>query len=331
MRRVEAIPARLSAAGATELQARRVLRGWLRGEALDARAEARDAPFGRRLRTELDALGSELEALARPAEVVRDADGSERIGLELWDGARVEAVRLPSGSVCLSTQVGCGVGCRFCWTGREGARRGLSGPEILAQLAALARRGPVRRVLFMGMGEPAHNPHAVLDAARSMCTWAEVGRRDVVVSTVGDRRLLETLERGPFRPALALSLHTTDDGLRAELLPRAPRVPVAELVERADAYARSCGQPTQLQWTLLGGVNDRDEDLTACAPLLAGTRTVLNLIPWNPVPGSSFERPSDARCRRAVRVLMRSGVFAKLRMSAGLEARAACGQLAARG
>jgi 23S rRNA (adenine2503-C2)-methyltransferase len=150
------------------------------------------------------------------------------------------------------------------------------------------------------------------------------------VSTVGDRRLFERLHAGDFRPALALSLHSADDEQRQRLLPFAPPIPVAELVELAESYARFGAYPVQAQWVLLAGVNDSDADLLRAVPLLRGTRIVLNLIPWNPLPELPYARPDRERCRAAVRLLMRAGVFAKLRWSAGAEADAACGQLRAR-
>jgi len=324
-----ALRRRVSEAGATPKQAARVLRGWLRGRGMLADAEKRDAPFGRRLRAELVELERELADLARIVERVPGDDGAERCVVALADGARVEAVALPSGSACLSSQVGCAVGCGFCATGLGGVARNLTALEIAATFAALARERPLSRALFMGMGEPAHNAAAVLEAARLLALDGDLGRHHVVVSTVGDRRLFDALDRDPLRPALALSLHTADDALRRELLPRAQPIPVAELVDLGAAYAARAAYPIQAQVALLAGVNDADEQLLALASLVRGRPFVLNLIPWNQVAGLAFERPSLERCRAAVRLLMRAGVLAKLRWSAGLGAGAACGQLTA--
>src|SRR6185369_4520035 len=157
-------------------------------------------------------------------------------------------------------QVGCAVGCVFCWTGREGLVRNLTSAEILAQVGLARRRQRVRRVVFMGMGEPSHNLPAVLEALSALGAEGGLAHKLLVFSTVGDRKVLDRLLENPVRPALALSLHTTDAELRARLLPRAPRVPPEELVELAEAYARRTTWPVQYQWTLIEDVNDGDAE-----------------------------------------------------------------------
>src|SRR5690606_18694098 len=136
-------------------------------------------------------------------------------------------------------------GCVFCMTGQGGLARQLGSAEIVAQVALARRQRPVRKVVFMGMGEPAHNLDNVLDAIDLLGTLGNLGHKNIVFSTVGDARVFERLPLGRVRPALALSLHTTRDELRARLLPRAPRLAVAELVERGERYARSTGYPIQ--------------------------------------------------------------------------------------
>jgi 23S rRNA (adenine2503-C2)-methyltransferase len=132
------------------------------------------------------------------------------------------------------------------------------------------------------------------------------------------------------KPALALSLHTTKPDLRAQLLPRAPRIEPAELVALANAYSQATKYPTQYQWTLLEGVNDGDDELDALATLLAGHYAVVNFIPYNTVDGTDFRRPSWERAAEMARYLHRRGVLAKLRRSAGQDVEAGCGQLRAR-
>lgn len=314
-------------AGASPAQFQRLWFHALRGRPASGPAAQRGAPFGRRLLAEVARFEAELDRAARPLERFPSADGAERLVLGLADGRRVEAVALPSGSACLSSQVGCAVACRFCMTGQGGLERQLTAFEILACWLRLARARPLRRALFMGMGEPAHNLSAVLAAGQALAERAELGRHHVVVSSVGDPRLFDRLESGPFRPALALSLHSADPDLRRRLLPHAAALSPAELVAAGESYARRGGYPIQYQWALLAGVNDSDRELLAAAELLRGKRAVLNLIPWNPLPGLPFERPERERCRAAVRLLMQAGILTKLRWSAGLEAEAACGQL----
>jgi 23S rRNA (adenine2503-C2)-methyltransferase len=156
------------------------------------------------------------------------------------------------------------------------------------------------------------------------------GHKELVFSTVGDPRVFERLEARVVKPALALSLHTTFDELRRELLPRAPRVTVAELIERADHYSRASGHPIQLQWTLLAGVNDGDEELERLARLLAGKRFLVNYIPFNPVEGTLFARPPAERAHELARRLSERGIVSKVRLSAGQDVEGACGQLRAR-
>jgi 23S rRNA (adenine2503-C2)-methyltransferase len=182
----------------------------------------------------------------------------------------------------------------------------------------------------MGMGEPAHNLDNVLDAITLLGTEGGLGHKNLVFSTVGDRRVFERLPQGPVRPALALSLHTTKPALRASLLPRAPRIDPAELVELGERYARLTTYPIQYQWTLLEGVNDGDDELEGIASLLAGRYAVMNFIPYNTVDGLDFQRPSWERAREMARYLHQRGVLAKLRRSAGQDVEGGCGQLRAR-
>jgi 23S rRNA (adenine2503-C2)-methyltransferase len=252
-------------------------------------------------------------------------DGSERLLLALADGQTVEAVLLPGRTpgLCVSSQVGCAVGCQFCMTGVGGLLRQLGSAEIVAQVALARALRPVHKVVFMGMGEPAHNLDNVLEAIQLLGTVGQIGHKNLVFSTVGDPRAftaLMALTKGQVRPALALSLHTTDAALRERLLPRAPRLTPAELVDQADAYARTTGYPVQYQWTLLDGVNDSDDELAGIERLLAGRFGVLNLIPWNRVDGMPFQRPSWERAAAMARHLHRRGILTKLRHSAGQDA-----------
>jgi 23S rRNA (adenine2503-C2)-methyltransferase len=194
---------------------------------------------------------------------------------------------------------------------------------------ARARR-PVRKVVFMGMGEPAHNLDNVMEAIEFLGTFGGIGHKSLVFSSVGDPRLFERLPAGPVKPALALSLHTTKDALRRELLPRAPRLPAAELVALGEAYARATGYPIQYQWTLLEGINDGDDEIDGLVRLLAGKYAILNLIPYNANEGLDFRRPSDDRCAAIARRLHERGVLTKLRQSAGQDVEGGCGQLRAR-
>jgi 23S rRNA (adenine2503-C2)-methyltransferase len=321
---------RLRALGAGPVHEAHLLRAW--AQALPAhRARRRPEDFlPGRLRLALPELAASLSSLARLRSVHPGDDGSARLLIGLADGQAVEGVLLPRDGLCVSTQVGCAVGCVFCMTGAGGLQRQLGSAEIVAQVALARGLRPVRRVVFMGMGEPAHNLDAVLEAIELLGGEGGVGHKHLVLSTVGDRRVFERLPLGRVRPALALSLHSTDAERRARLLPRAPRLDPAELVALGEAYARATGHPIQYQWTLLEGVNDGDDEVEGIAGLLAGRHAMMNLIPYNEVPGRSHARPSWDRAVAMARALNRRGVLTRLRRSAGQDVEAGCGQLRAR-
>jgi 23S rRNA (adenine2503-C2)-methyltransferase len=326
---IESVRAALQAAGAKPRHEVLLLRAWSRGLPLDAFGHRCDFPA--RLLAALPELEAMLAGLAVARSEHPGRDGSVRLLLSLAGGHTIESVLLPGDGVCVSTQVGCAVGCAFCMTGRSGLLRQLGSAEIVAQVAlARARRPMIRRVVFMGMGEPSHNLDNVLDAIALLGTEGGLGSKNLVFSTVGDRRVFERLPRGEVKPALALSLHTTKPELRRELLPRAPRIDPAELVALADAYARATGYPIQYQWTLLEGVNDGDDEVERAADLLAGKYGVLNFIPFNAVDGVAYRRPSWERAAEMARRLHARGVLVKLRRSAGQDVEAGCGQLRAR-
>jgi len=307
-----------------------VLRAWTRGLPLDSGRQRPEDVLPARFRAALPEIGAGLARLAHVRSEHAGADGSVRLLVGLADGQAVESVLLPRGGLCVSTQVGCAVGCVFCMTGRDGLARQLGSAEIVAQVGLARARREVRKVVFMGMGEPAHNMERVMEAIDLLASAGAIAHKNLVFSTVGDRRVFERLPRGPVKPALALSLHTTRAELRAELLPRAPRIDPAELVELGERYARETGYPIQYQWTLLEGVNDGDDELEGIARLLAGKYAVMNFIPYNTVDGLDFRRPSWERAAEMARALHRRGILAKLRQSAGQDIEGACGQLRAR-
>ena len=327
---IEDIRRRLRAAGARPQHEERVLRHWAQALPLDVGRRRIEHFLPLALRARLPALMDELSALARLHSAHPGEDGSQRLLLQLADGQSVESVLLPRGGLCVSTQVGCAVGCVFCMTGRSGLARQLGSAEIVAQLALARTLRSVHKVVFMGMGEPAHNLDAVLDAIDLLGTAGGIGHKNLVFSTVGDLRVFEQLPLGRVKPALALSLHSTQAERRAQLLPRAPRIAPDELVQRSEAYARTTGYPLQLQWTLLQGINDGADEIDALARLLAGRYVVLNLIPYNRVDGLDFARPQAERAAEMARQLHRRGVLTKLRRSAGQDVQAGCGQLRAR-
>jgi 23S rRNA (adenine2503-C2)-methyltransferase len=327
---VAALRAQLRALGAAPVHEARVLRQWLRARPLHEGRTKAEHFLPKALREALPALSDGLAGLATLRSAHAAADGAERLLVGLHDGQTVESVLLPRGGLCVSTQVGCAVGCGFCMTGVGGLQRQLGSAEIVAQLVLARARRAVHKVVFMGMGEPAHNLDAVLEAIQLLGTEGGIGHKNLVFSTVGDARVFERLPQGRVKPALALSLHTTRAALREQLLPRAPRIAPHELVEQGDAYARATGYPMQLQWTLLAGVNDGDDEVEALVPLLRGRHAMLNLIPYNRVDGLPFARPEPERAAAMARALNQRGVLTRLRQSAAQDVDGGCGQLRAR-
>jgi 23S rRNA (adenine2503-C2)-methyltransferase len=321
---------RLAGLGAGPLHEAALLRNWLAARPLTHGRRCAEHFLPAALRRALPEVDEELASLATVRSTHPGEDGSVRLLVGLHDGQTVESVLLPRDGLCVSTQVGCAVGCVFCMTGRSGLLRQLGSAEIVAQVALARRQRAVRKVVFMGMGEPAHNLDNVLAAIELLGQEGGIGHKNLVFSTVGDERVFDRLLSGRVKPALALSLHTTQAGLRARLLPRAPRIEPRELVERADAYARATGYPLQVQWTLIEGVNDGDDEVQAAAGLLAGRHAMLNLIPWNRVEGFDWRRPSTQRVLAITRRLNASGVLTRVRQSAGQDVDGGCGQLRAR-
>ena len=321
---------RLRALGAGPLHEQRLLRTWVNALPPESGRRKPEHHFPKALYAVLPEITAEWAGLATLQSEHPGEDGSARLLVALRDGQTVESVLLPRGGLCVSSQVGCAVGCTFCMTGTGGLIRQIGSAEIVAQVALARSRRAVNKVVFMGMGEPSHNLDAVLEAIDLLGTLGNIGHKNLVFSTVGDERAFDALPRGRVKPALALSLHTTRADLRAQLLPRAPRIDPDELVERGEAYARATGYPIQYQWTLLDGVNDGDDEIEGIVRLLHGKYAVLNMIPYNTVPSLPYTRPSWEKAADIARRLHRRGILTKLRHSAGQDVDAGCGQLRAR-
>ncbi len=322
----------LAQLGALPVHQGRITRAWLNGKPLDTGTRHQKAenflPLS--VREGLPAIATQLEQLASISERHPGTDGSARLLVKLHDGQLVESVLLPRDGLCVSTQVGCAVGCVFCMTGKSGLIRQLGSAEIVAQVALARRERSVKKVVFMGMGEPAHNLDNVLEAIHLLGTEGGIGHKNLVFSTVGDPRVFERLPQQAVKPALALSLHTTDAALRAQLLPRAPAYDPAELMALGEDYARATGYPIQYQYTLLAGINDSQTEIDRLLELFKGKYAVLNLIPYNSLPNDDYQRPSGERIVQIVRYLHSRGVLTKVRNSAGQDVDGGCGQLRAR-
>ena len=348
---ITALRQRLRGLGALPVHEDRVLRRWAMAQPQEGGRKQLQHFLPLALREQLPQIVDELQGLARLHSQHPGEDGSSRLLVALHDGQQVEAVllqpdrpkrhtpvlpssggtaRTPTSGVCISTQVGCAVGCVFCMTGTGGLVRQLGSAEIVAQVVLARSLRPVNKVVFMGMGEPAHNLEAVLEAIELLGTGGGIAHKNLVFSTVGDPRVFEALPLQRVKPALALSLHTTFAAKRTELLPRAPRFDPDDLVAAGEIYARATGHPIQYQWTLIAGVNDGADEVEGIARLLAGKHAMMNLIPYNSIEGMPWQRPSMERAAEMARLLHRRGVLTKLRQSAGQDVDAGCGQLRAR-
>lgn len=272
----------------------------------------------------------------RPEVIRRQVgeDGTTKYLARLRDGESVECVWLPYqewASVCLSSQVGCPMACAFCATGMAGFKRNLQAGEIVAQFL-LARAGasrPTTHIVFMGMGEPMLNYHAVMRAARLFNTECGVGARNMTISTVGIVPGIRRLAQEGLQINLALSLHGPDDETRARFMPVAQRYPLPAVMQAIRDYITATHRKVTLEYLLLAGVNDSRAHADKLARLLLGREPLLctvNLIPYNET-GTGFHRPAeDAICAFMDR-LQKHGVSVTRRLERGHEIAGACGQL----
>lgn len=322
---------RLRELGARPAHEHRFLRRWLAGADPRDPSGNREVMWPRRVEEELPLILAELDAMARVEQRVDSAESGTRLLLRLADGKSVESVLLPRDGACVSSQVGCAVGCTFCMTGRSGLIRQLTADEILAQVVVARRADPrLRRVVFMGMGEPSHNFDAVCEAIDALALSGGFPHKNLCFSTVGDATIFERLLARAVKPAVALSLHSTYLEKRSRLVPRGARIEPRELIEAAESYARRTTYPILVQWTLMEGVNDGDDELERLVELFRGKYALVNLIPWNTVEGVDFKRPDIERARAMSRRLHQEGILCKLRRSAAQDVDGACGQLRAR-
>ena len=281
------------------------------------------------------ALSLELPAIVdeRPS-----ADGATRIVLRLADGARVETVHMPRAvkrprvTVCLSSQVGCAMGCTFCATARMGLVRSMTPAEIVGQLLVVMNRfGPrnaeTLNLVFMGMGEPLHDVDNLIRALEILCDPAGIGISPgrITVSTVGHIAGLERLMASRHIPQLAVSVNAASDELRRSLMPINRKWPLAE-VRRA--LSRWPPSKITLEYVLLDGVNDDDASADRLAAWARDLRHVVNVIPFNEWEGAPYREPSPERVAAFCARLHAAGCLAKVRRSRGRDVRGACGTLA---
>jgi 23S rRNA (adenine2503-C2)-methyltransferase len=292
--------------------------------------------LSRALRTRL----AETFTFTSPAIVKRDVseDGTQKLVLRLADGRHIESVFIPdtpAQTFCVSTQVGCAMGCAFCLTGKMGLIRHLSAGEIAGQVRLLSHtlQIPEFNVVLMGMGEPLHNYDATMKALRLIndAQGLGVGPRRVTLSTVGLVPMLDKLAQEELMPNLAISLHATTEEQRTAIVPPTKKYSLHDIIESCRRFPLSRRSRITFEYVLLEGVNDSLADARRLAKLLAGIKAKVNLIPLNAAPGIPFARPSDRRVDEFARTLSDRGVTVSVRKSRGRDIRAACGQLIVEG
>jgi len=329
--------------GEKPFRARQLMR-WVHQRGEDRFSEMTDLAKSFRARLERDAV-------VRAPAVLRDhvsSDGTRKWLLDVGGGDAVESVFIPEtsrGTLCVSTQAGCAVNCRFCSTGKQGFSRNLAVHEIVGQLwwanrclapapgaadPLIERPRPISNVVFMGMGEPLQNYAATLSSLRIMLDDNAYGlsRRRVTVSTSGVVPMIDRL-REDCPVALAVSLHAPDDTLRNELVPINRKYPLAELMQACRRYLEKAPRDfITFEYVMLDGVNDSDAQAEALVRLTRDVPCKFNLIPFNPFPESGLRRSSDARVRRFGQLLIDAGIVTTIRKTRGDDIDAACGQLA---
>ena len=325
----------LTARGLPRFRARQIFQWiWKRGVA----SFAGMTNLPRELRASLDVdFRIATPAIARHD---RSEDGTQKLVLRLHDDRQIECVYIPdtpAQTFCVSTQVGCAMGCAFCLTGKMGLVRNLTAGEIAAQVRVLVGatglQGEPFNIVLMGMGEPLHNYDATMKALR---LWNEpdgfaLSPRRVTLSTVGLVPMLDRLADEPLMPNLAISLHATSEEQRAAIVPPSTKYGLHAIIEACQRFPLGKRGRITFEYVMLSGVNDTAADARRLARLLVGVKAKVNLIPLNAAPGIPFERPADATVDAFARILAERGVTVSVRKSRGRDIRAACGQLIVEG
>lgn len=275
-------------------------------------------------------------------EAQKSADGTTKLLFEMHDGHHVESVIIPEEdrlTLCVSSQVGCALGCRFCLTGKGGLARNLTAGEIVSQVMAaenLVSEGspPERRltnIVFMGMGEPLANFDEVAEALRRLTDpeWMAFSGRRITVSTAGLVPGIRKLAASGLKVRLAVSLNATTDEVRDEIMPINKRFPIRELLEACREYPLTPRDRITFEYVMLRGVNDSPDDAKRLVTLLKGIPCKVNLIPFNEFPGCEYRRPGVERVQAFQEILMNRNYTVFVRQSKGADISAACGQLRA--
>jgi 23S rRNA (adenine2503-C2)-methyltransferase len=310
----------------------RQLRRWVVAGRADSFDQMTDLP--RNLRR---ALAQDLEPLGtRIAHHFKSPDGTHKLLLRLIDGQSVECVLIQENkrrTACISTQVGCGMGCVFCASGLNGVARNLTSSEIFEQLIRLRNLLPsgqrLTHIVVMGMGEPLANFDALLTALEvaGAKDGLDIGARHVTISTVGLPAKIRRLADLGKQYHLAVSLHAPNDILRTRIVPTNDKTGLSEILSAADYFFERTSRQVTYEYVLLQGINDSVENGEELSRLLRGRRAHVNLIPFNEVAGLHYQSPTPAALSAFVNKLRGGGISVKVRKRKGSNIDAACGQL----
>jgi 23S rRNA (adenine2503-C2)-methyltransferase len=321
----------MAALGAKPFQGRQLFRWlWKKGTSDFAQMTNLSRPWRERLAAHFTGEGPVVES--RQTSV----DGTTKFLIRLADGRHIESVYIPdtpAQTFCVSTQVGCAMGCAFCLTGKMGLVRNLTAGEIAGQVRALAHETGLAEssfnIVLMGMGEPLHNYDATMKALRILADedGLAVNPKRVTLSTVGLVPAIEKLAQEPVMPNLAISLHAPSDDQRGEIVPINRKYPIEALIEACKRFPVAKRRRITFEYVMLAGVNDAPADARRLVRILDGVKAKVNLLPLNEAPGIAFSRPSDDRVNEFARILAERGLTVSVRRSRGRDIRAACGQL----
>lgn len=291
--------------------------------------------ISRKIRTELAnrARIGRLDMLTRK----ESHDGSSKFLFGLHDGYRIESVLIPEKrrlTLCVSSQAGCALGCRFCATGALGFLRNLDAGEIVDQFISVQRFSPekISNIVFMGMGEPTLNLKNVLKACDIISDdyGPSLSKKRITVSTVAVVHALQRFVSGAGKLGLAISLHSADEEIRRRIMPSARKNSLPEIMAEAKRYTELSGRRVSFEYLLLGGVNDSIDDARKLVKLIHGIPCKINLMRYNPSPGLPFTRPLEDDVQRFKEYLYPRTYAVMIRESRGLDICGACGQLAAK-
>ena len=308
------------------------IRRWLVERRIQSFEQMSDLPA--KLRTQLTA-----EFRFSPFDIVRHQvakDATEKLLLRLHDGELVECVLMRDPdrrTVCISTQVGCAMGCVFCASGLLGVKRNLTPTEIIEQVLVLHRMmkddEQITNVVVMGIGEPLANYRSLMDSLRFLTAkdGFGLGARRITVSTVGLPDKIRELAQSGQQYNLAVSLHAPNDALRTEIVPVNKSIGIQEILLAADDYFEMTGRRISYEYVLMSGINDHPQHAEELATLLRGRNAHVNLIPMNGVSELVMTAPRDPETQQFLEILEHRGITATVRKRKGADIDAACGQL----